>query len=156
MKILLLGKNGQVGWELQRALAPLGEVVALDRRGTDGLHGDLEDLQGLEATVRKLAPGIIVNAAAYTAVDKAETDEARARRINADAVRVKPPFGCMRARKAHCLPAVLFAPHPHLGEEVEISRPGIPAPRFAQLCLQLVAERLDVLVLVGRAPQPVF
>ena len=88
MKILLLGKNGQVGWELQRALAPLGEVVALDRRGTDGLHGDLEDLQGLEATVRKLAPGIIVNAAAYTAVEKAETDEARARRINADAVRV--------------------------------------------------------------------
>jgi nucleoside-diphosphate-sugar epimerase len=50
MKILLLGKNGQVGWELQRALAPLGTVVALDRGGADGLRGDLEDLEGLDRT----------------------------------------------------------------------------------------------------------
>lgn len=85
MKILLLGKNGQVGWELQRALAPLGELVALDRAGADGLHGDLEDLDGLARTVRQVAPGVIVNAAAYTAVDKAETDAARAQRINAEA-----------------------------------------------------------------------
>ena len=85
MKILLLGKNGQVGWELQRALAPLGAMVALDRAGADGLRGDLEDLDGLARTVRKLAPDVIVNAAAYTAVDKAETDVARAQCINAEA-----------------------------------------------------------------------
>ena len=52
MKILLLGKNGQVGWELQRALAPLGELTALDRQGDDGLCGDLTNLDGLAATVR--------------------------------------------------------------------------------------------------------
>ena len=85
MKILLLGKNGQVGWELQRALAPLGAMVALDRAGADGLRGDLEDLDGLARTVRKLAPDVIVNAAAYTAVDKAETDVPRAQCINAEA-----------------------------------------------------------------------
>src|SRR5690606_27860872 len=85
MKILLLGKNGQVGWELQRALAPLGALVALDRAGADGLRGDLEDLDGLARTVRKLAPDVIVNAAAYTAVDKAETDVPRATCINAEA-----------------------------------------------------------------------
>lgn len=85
MKILLLGKNGQVGWELQRALAPLGAMVALDRAGADGLRGDLEDLDGLARTVRKVAPDVVVNAAAYTAVDKAETDVARAQCINAEA-----------------------------------------------------------------------
>ena len=85
MKILLLGKNGQVGWELQRALAPLGALVALDRAGADGLRGDLEDLDGLARTVRKIAPDVVVNAAAYTAVDKAETDVARAQCINAEA-----------------------------------------------------------------------
>ena len=85
MKILLLGKNGQVGWELQRSLAPLGDLIALDRTGGEGLCGDLSDLDGLVATVRKLAPDVIVNAAAYTAVDKAETEEALAALINGDA-----------------------------------------------------------------------
>lgn len=83
--ILLLGCNGQVGWELQRALAPLGKVVALDRHGRDGLGGDLHDLDGLAATVRTLAPQAIVNAAAYTAVDKAESEAELARRINGEA-----------------------------------------------------------------------
>lgn len=85
MRILLLGKDGQVGWELQRSLAPLGHVTALGRAGQGALCGDLADLQGLEATVRQLAPQVIVNAAAYTAVDQAEREPERARRINAEA-----------------------------------------------------------------------
>jgi dTDP-4-dehydrorhamnose reductase len=85
MKILLLGKNGQLGWELQRALAPLGELVALDRAGAGGLHGDLGLPDALRETVRALAPQVIVNAAAYTAVDKAETDTGTARIVNAEA-----------------------------------------------------------------------
>lgn len=85
MKILLLGKNGQVGWELQRSLAALGEVVALDRPGTAELCGDLEDLAGIANTIRQLQPAVIVNAAAYTLVDKAETEPELAQRINADA-----------------------------------------------------------------------
>ncbi len=85
MKILLLGKDGQVGWELQRALAPLGEVIALDRHGANGLCGDLSNLEGLAATVRHVKPNVIVNAAAYTAVDKAESDQASAALINAQA-----------------------------------------------------------------------
>ncbi|KAE9643796.1 dTDP-4-dehydrorhamnose reductase [Pseudomonas sp. PB106] len=88
MKILLLGKNGQVGWELQRALAPLGELVALDRHSVNGLCGDLADLEGLRATIRQVAPDVIVNAAAYTAVDKAESDTELATRINEQASRV--------------------------------------------------------------------
>ncbi|MCH5570694.1 dTDP-4-dehydrorhamnose reductase [Pseudomonas syringae] len=85
MKILLLGKNGQVGWELQRSLAALGEVIALDRQGADGLCGDLADLERLAATVRALAPDVIVNAAAYTAVDKAESEPDLAMLINGEA-----------------------------------------------------------------------
>jgi dTDP-4-dehydrorhamnose reductase len=82
MKILLLGKNGQVGWELQRSLAPLGDVVALDFDSTD-LCGDFTNLQGLADTVRQVQPQVIVNAAAHTAVDKAESEPALARTINA-------------------------------------------------------------------------
>lgn len=84
MKILLLGKSGQVGWELQRSLAPLGELVALDRRSTDHC-GNLANLQGIRATVQQLRPDLIVNAAAYTAVDKAESDPATAHIVNAEA-----------------------------------------------------------------------
>jgi len=82
MKILLLGKNGQVGWELQRSLAPLGEVIALDSKSQE-LCGDLSNLKGLADTVRRVAPDIIVNAAAHTAVDKAESEPDLARTINA-------------------------------------------------------------------------
>ncbi|MDP2450455.1 MAG: dTDP-4-dehydrorhamnose reductase [Polaromonas sp.] len=84
MKILLFGKNGQVGWELQRSLAPLGELVAFDRYSTD-LCGDLVNLAGIGATVRQVRPDVIVNAAAYTAVDKAESDAATAHAVNAEA-----------------------------------------------------------------------
>ncbi len=83
MKILLLGKNGQVGWELQRSLSVLGEVVALDRQGADGLCGDLTDLAGLVRTVQTVQPQVIVNAAAHTAVDKAESEAGLARTLNA-------------------------------------------------------------------------
>ncbi|MDG9700258.1 dTDP-4-dehydrorhamnose reductase [Ottowia cancrivicina] len=82
MKILLLGKNGQVGWQLQRALAPLGEIVALERKDAGG---DLADPQGLAAAVRAAKPQVIVNAAAYTAVDKAESESQLARLINTEA-----------------------------------------------------------------------
>ena len=87
MKILLLGKNGQVGWELQRSLAPLGELVALDRAGdaARGRCGDLQDLDGLRATVMALRPDVIVNAAAHTAVDKAQSETELAHRLNAEA-----------------------------------------------------------------------
>ncbi|WP_286914072.1 MULTISPECIES: dTDP-4-dehydrorhamnose reductase [unclassified Pseudomonas] len=87
MKILLLGKDGQVGWELQRSLAPLGEVLALNSR-SQGYCGDLADLPGIAQTVRSYVPDVIVNAAAYTAVDKAESDRDQAFRVNAEAVRV--------------------------------------------------------------------
>jgi dTDP-4-dehydrorhamnose reductase len=82
MKILLLGKNGQVGWELQRSLAPLGEVIAVDHDSQE-LCGDFTNMQGLIQTVRAVAPDIIVNAAAHTAVDKAESEPEVARTINA-------------------------------------------------------------------------
>ncbi len=82
MKILLLGKNGQVGWELQRSLAPLGELVALDAQ-SQHLCGDLSNLEGIAQTIRAVAPDIIVNAAAHTAVDKAESEPELARTINA-------------------------------------------------------------------------
>jgi dTDP-4-dehydrorhamnose reductase len=82
MKILLLGKNGQVGWELQRSLAPLGELLALDRHSSSHC-GDLTDLEGLADTVRLFKPNVVVNAAAYTAVDKAESDPETAHLVNA-------------------------------------------------------------------------
>ena len=88
MKVLLLGKNGQVGWELQRALAPLGELIALDRHKTNDLCGDLADLEGLARTIEVIKPDVIVNAAAHTAVDKAESEPELARLINAQATEV--------------------------------------------------------------------
>lgn len=81
--ILVTGKNGQVGFELQRALAPLGEVIAVDRS-----ECDLSDLVALRALIARVQPDVIVNPAAYTAVDKAETDRDNAFLINRDAVRV--------------------------------------------------------------------
>jgi dTDP-4-dehydrorhamnose reductase len=78
MKILLLGKDGQVGWELQRSLAPLGELLAFGH-----CEADLEDLDGLQRLIEHHRPNVIVNAAAYTAVDKAESEPDRARVINA-------------------------------------------------------------------------
>ncbi|MDP2695112.1 MAG: dTDP-4-dehydrorhamnose reductase [Gallionella sp.] len=82
MKILLFGKNGQVGWELQRSLAPLGELIALDADSRE-MCGDFTDLDGLVRTIRAVSPDVIVNAAAHTAVDKAESEPELVRTINA-------------------------------------------------------------------------
>lgn len=79
-RILLTGRNGQVGWELQRTLAPLGEVIALDREKLD-----LADADAIRAAVRTARPDIIVNAAAYTAVDQAEKETGLAMRVNGQA-----------------------------------------------------------------------
>jgi len=95
LKIVLLGKDGQVGWELQRALAPLGDVVALGRS-----DGDLREGDAVAAKVRAVAPQWIVNAAAYTAVDRAESESELAQLVNATAV------GAL-ARAAHATDAWL-------------------------------------------------
>jgi dTDP-4-dehydrorhamnose reductase len=87
MKILLFGKQGQLGWELQRSLTPLGSVVALDRQSPD-LCGDLTDSAGLARTIQTVKPDVIVNAAAYTAVDRAQTEPQLARQVNTTAVGV--------------------------------------------------------------------
>ena len=99
MKILLLGCTGQVGWELQRSLSVLGEVVALDRSSST-LCGDFAQPEGVAATVRAVRPDVIVNAAAHTAVDKAEREPERARLLNA----ITPG---VLAREAHALGALL-------------------------------------------------
>lgn len=80
LRILVTGKNGQVGWELQRSLAPLGEVIAFDRRGID-----LRDPDAIRKVIREVNPRLIVNAAAYTAVDKAESEREAAMAINGTA-----------------------------------------------------------------------
>ncbi len=83
MKILLLGANGQIGWELQRSLSPLGEIKACTRK-----EADLEDPDALKPIIQTYQPEIIVNTAAYTAVDKAESEPEKAYSINAEAVSI--------------------------------------------------------------------
>jgi len=80
MKILLFGKNGQIGWELNRSLQPLGEIVALGRE-----EADFSNPETLRKIVREIKPDVIVNAVAYTAVDKAEAEEELAATINSEA-----------------------------------------------------------------------
>ncbi len=85
MKILLLGKNGQVGWELQRALATLGEIIACDFDSPGDLKADFSQPDSLLPLLRRVQPAVIVNSAAHTAVDKAESEPELARTINAAA-----------------------------------------------------------------------
>ncbi|MFN7726897.1 MAG: dTDP-4-dehydrorhamnose reductase [Rubrivivax sp.] len=100
MKILLMGKNGQVGWELQRSLAPLGELVALDFDTPGPWQADFSKPEGLAAVVQAVQPQVIVNAAAHTAVDKAESEPDVVRAVNATAPGVL-------AREARALGALL-------------------------------------------------
>ncbi len=95
MKILLFGKGGQVGWELQRALAPLGELIALGKQ-----QADFENIDQIRQLVRQVQPDVMVNTAAYTAVDKAQSEPDKTQRINAEAVG-------MLAEEAHRLNAWL-------------------------------------------------
>lgn len=95
MKLLLLGANGQVGWELQRSLAALGTLDVCDRK-----RADMTRPGEVAALVQRCRPDVIVNAAAYTAVDKAESDQAIARQVNAVAVG-------MLAEQARALGALL-------------------------------------------------
>ena len=81
MKILLFGKSGQVGWELQRSLAPLGELVGVGSASLE-MCGDLRNLEGIAETVRQVSPDVIVIAAAHTAVDKAESEPELAETLN--------------------------------------------------------------------------
>lgn len=85
MNILLFGKTGQVGWELQRALAPLGNLIAVDVHSGE-YCGDFSNPEGIAETVRRIKPDVIVNAAAHTAVDKAESEPEFARLLNATSV----------------------------------------------------------------------
>ena len=103
MKILLFGKSGQLGWELQRSLAPLGELVALGSKG-EALPSDFCEPDRLVNTVRQVRPDVIVNAAAYTAVDKAESEQDKARLVDAVA-----PGVPARAAQASGALLVLFS-----------------------------------------------
>jgi len=94
MKILLTGSTGQVGYELERSLQGLGEVIALDRG-----RMDLADLDQVRDVIRSVQPQLIVNPAAYTAVDKAESEPALAHRINAEAPGLMAQEAAKRRKK---------------------------------------------------------
>ncbi|QIZ46002.1 dTDP-4-dehydrorhamnose reductase [Dickeya zeae] len=98
MHILLFGKNGQLGWELQRALTPLGKLTALSHDSTD-YCGDFLNPRGLIETIRTIKPDVIVNATGYTAVDLAEIEQDLAMIINAKSVellaRESRVLGCL-------------------------------------------------------------
>ncbi|MGD8511725.1 MAG: sugar nucleotide-binding protein, partial [Gammaproteobacteria bacterium] len=81
MKILLFGKNGQVGSALAPVLAARGEVIALGRDSLGGLSGDLSEPRRIVETIRRVTPDLVVNAAAYTAVDRAEEESTLAHTI---------------------------------------------------------------------------
>lgn len=83
--VLILGSNGQVGWELRRALAPLGPLLAVDREGRVDALADLSDIKRLRMLLERLQPRLVVNAAAYTDVERADAEEDLAHRINAEA-----------------------------------------------------------------------
>jgi dTDP-4-dehydrorhamnose reductase len=87
-RILLIGSDGQVGWELRRTLAPVGQVIAASLNGQDGPSVDLTEAASVRRLFKETAPDAVVNAAAYTAVDRAETEPELAQAINGDALAV--------------------------------------------------------------------
>jgi dTDP-4-dehydrorhamnose reductase len=104
MKVLLLGCNGQVGWELLRSLQPLGSVVACDFDSSGELRADFAQPESLGALVERVQPGLIVNSAAHTAVDKAEREPELAHALNAAA-----PGVLARAAKALGVPFIHYS-----------------------------------------------
>ena len=145
MKILLLGKNGQVGWELQRSLAPLGEVLALDRYSSRHC-GDLSQLDALTQTVLAFKPDFIVNAAAHTAVDKAESEPELAKLLNTDApaalAKAAAQVGAwlVHTRLTMCLTAVAHTP----GKRARAQAPGCVWPSQARWRKSHCGQRLQV------------
>jgi dTDP-4-dehydrorhamnose reductase len=117
-RILLLGRNGQTGWELERALAPLGTVVALARGDVD-----LVDGMAIRRAVRDCSPALIVNAAAYNAVDKAEEEEALANAVNGEA----PGILAEEARQLDAM-LVHYSTDYVFGREVFARPDGSPRP----------------------------
>lgn len=114
MKILLLGKNGQVGWELQRALQPLGQVIALDRHLDNELlvSGDVSQLDQIKHVFERIQPDVVVNATAYTAVDRAETEQSVADLINHLAVKELAKQACIyNSLLVHYSTDYVFAGH---------------------------------------------
>jgi len=131
--ILILGGNGQVGWELQRALAPLGRLTVCDRQ-----RGNLEDLEGLRKLIESQQPSIIVNAAAHTAVDKAEMDIECAQRVNGEAVGVLASLaGELGAWLVHYSTDYVFDGH---GEQ-PFREEDLPAPLNAYGRTKLAGEQ---------------
>lgn len=104
MRILLLGCTGQVGWELQRSLAPLGELIACDFTETGDRHADFSRPDSLPALLERFAPQAVINAAAHTAVDRAESEPDLAQALNADA-----PGVLARAAAARGIPMIHYS-----------------------------------------------
>ena len=98
MRLLVTGANGQVGWELRRSLAAIGDVIAMDRKACD-----LSRPRDLPSIIREAKPDIIVNAAAYTAVDQAEEEEELATLVNGTAVGVLADRGAEARRSSYPL-----------------------------------------------------
>jgi dTDP-4-dehydrorhamnose reductase len=132
-RILLLGKNGQVGWELQRALLPLGAVIALDRRQLD-----LSDPDRVRAVLRETEPDLIVNAAAYTAVDRAEEEPELAMAVNG----VAPGILAEEAERQHAALIHYSTAHVFDGEgTVPYTEKHEPNPPNAYGKTKLAGER---------------
>ncbi|MEX0385353.1 dTDP-4-dehydrorhamnose reductase [Spiribacter pallidus] len=182
MRIALTGSGGQVGFELRRALLPVGEVIPLDRGGCD-----LANLDGLRAALTAARPDVIVNAAAYTAVDRAESEPALAEAINAEAPGVIGAVGReLGARVVHYSTDYVFegtldrpytetdAPHPQsvygrtkLAGEAALAATGARhwifrtawvigarGHNFARTMLRLAAERDSLRVVADQIGTP--
>lgn len=103
MKILLFGQSGQISWELQRSLAPLGELIVLGSNSTQ-MCGNFTNLVGIAESIQKIQPDVIINAAAHTAVDQIEKESDLAYQINTYA----PEVLALEAKKNRCMVGALL------------------------------------------------